>query len=130
MSRATEITLFLILVQAAMGFVDATNMFSIQSFDVPKNNASYVITDLETYSAQANTESSMWDDIYIYAKWAVDSFLIGLQIVLTVVFVLPMLVTKFNIEPLLAVFIQVGIYYVYSVWYVQYKSGKPWKMYE
>jgi hypothetical protein len=130
MSRASEITLFIILIQAAIGFVDASGMFDQHYYSVPSNNASYTLTDLDSYASQAEDDTSISSQIDLYLDWAWDSFFIGLKILFSVLFVLPNLITVFGVEPILATFIQVGIYYVYATWYSQYKSGRGWKAYE
>ena len=128
MSRASEITLFLILLQASVGFVDATGLFSQHYLDVPANNASYTISDLNSYSAVQNP--GITDELLLVAHWTLESFFIGIKVVLTVIFVLPTLIFTFGVPAALATFIQVGIYYVYGTWYAQFKSGRGWKMYE
>jgi hypothetical protein len=125
MSRANQITLFIILLQAAVGFVDGSGMFSQHYLSVPSNNATYTITDLEQYNVQGG-DSEIVDEVGLLAEWAWESFFIGIKIVLVVVFVLPTLINTFNIPLILSVFIQAGIYYIYAAWYAQYKSGKGW----
>ena len=128
MSRASEITLFLILLQSAIGFVDATGMFTEHYIDVPSNDADYTLNDLSVYNAAENP--GIVDELMLAAHWMIESFLIGLKILFTVIFVFPTLVTVFNIPAALSLFIQAGIYYVYAIWYAQFKSGRGWKMYE
>jgi len=130
MSRASEITLFIILVQAAIGFVDASGMFQAHYLDTPASNATYTVTDLDEYASQVDKTQSIVDQAELYAYWAWDAFFIGIKIVLTVAFVWDTLVNTFGIDEILSTFIQVGIYYVYAVWYAQYKSGRGWKLYE
>jgi hypothetical protein len=130
MSRASEITLFIVLIQAAIGFVDASGMFDQSYYSVPSNNASYTLTDLGSYASQAEEDTSISSQIDLYLDWAWDSFFIGLKILFAVLFVLPTLINVFGIPGILATFIQVGIYYVYATWYAQYKSGRGWKAYE
>jgi len=129
MSRATSLALFLILLQASIGFVDATELFTVSYLDVPDNNAKYVMLDLEQYASQVDDTSAI-DSLMIMADWGIEAFFIGIKVVLTVIFVLPTLITIFGVPVALATFIQVGVYYVYATWYSQYKSGKGWKAYE
>lgn len=130
MSRASEITLAIILLQAAMVFVDDAGLFTEHYLGDIENNATYTLTDLEAYAESTNEENSLVSEIDLYLHWAWEAFFIGLKIMFAVIFVLPTLITKFGVEPILATFIQVGIYYVYATWYSQYKSGKGWKFYE
>jgi len=130
MSRASEITLFIVLIQAAIGFVDASGMFDQHHFNVPANNATYTLTDLDKYASQAKEDKGIASQIDLYLDWAWDSFFIGLKILFAVLFVLPTLISVFGVPGILATFIQVGVYYVYATWYSQYKSGRGWKAYE
>src|SRR3989337_2082280 len=128
MSRASEITLFLIIVQASIGFVDAIDLFDQSYLSVPANNASYTLTDLEEYTAGQNP--GVMDELLLMAQWAIEALMIGIKVILTVIFVLPMLINTFGVPLALAAFIQVGIYYIYGTWYAQFKSGRGWKQYE
>lgn len=129
MSRASDITLFLILLQAAIGFIDATGMFD-QSYlgSAVQNNATYTLTDLSEYKAVE--DQTIFDEVLLLAHWGIESFFIAVKIIFAVIFVFPMLITKFQVPIILSAFIQVGVYYVYATWYAQYKSGKGWKLYE
>lgn len=122
MSRAAEITLLLILAQASLGFVDSIGMFSAHYVTGVSNNASYTISDLNQYQ----TSGSVTDELLLAAHWIWEGFFIGINIILTVIFVFPMLIGKFNIPIELSIFIQAGIYFVYASFYAQYKSGKGW----
>ena len=128
MSRASELTLFIILLQASLGFVDATGMFTESYMGSISNNASYTITDLESYAAVQ--DQNFFDEVRVFAQWGIEAFFIGVKIVMTVLFVLPTLINVFGVPAILATFIQCGVYYVYGTWYAQYKSGKGWKLYE
>jgi len=130
MSRASEITLFIVVLQASIGFVDATGMFDQHYMNVPLNNASYTLTDLDSYASQAEEDTSISSQIDLYLDWAWDSFFIGLKVLFAVLFVLPTLISDFNMPIILATFIQAGVYYVYATWYSQYKSGRGWQAYE
>jgi hypothetical protein len=128
MSRASELTLFLIILQASIGFVDATGMFTEHYISVPQNNANYTLNDLSPYATVQN--GGIVDELILAAHWAIEALLIGIKVIFTVIFVYPTLVTAFNIPIALSVFIQAGIYYVYAVFYAQFKSGKGWRLYE
>ena len=130
MSRASELTLFIILLQASIGFTDATGMFSQHYMGSVSNNASYQISDLFSYAMTANEDTGIMDEVRVFAQWGIEALLIGLKIIFTVIVVFPTLVSVFQIPAILSLFIQAGIYYVYAVFYAQYKSGKGWKLYE
>ena len=129
MSRASDITLFLILLQASIGFVDATGMFD-QSYmgSAVQNNATYNITDLSEYKAVEDQD--IFDEVLLLAHWGIESFFIAIKILFAVIFIFPALIDRFNVPLILSIFIQAGIYYIYATWYAQYKSGRGWKLYE
>src|SRR3970040_3187313 len=84
MSRASEITLFLIIVQASIGFVDAIDLFDQSYLSVPANNDSYTLTDLEEYTAGQNP--GVMDELLLMAQWAIEAFMIGIKVILKVIF--------------------------------------------
>lgn len=127
MSRASEITLLLIILQASIGFVDSINLFDAQYVGDVSNNASYTISDLSQYEVSTN---SPIDELLLAAHWIWEGFFIGIKIIFTVVFVFPALVNTFHVPIELSLFIQAGIYYVYATWYSQFKSGKGWTQFE
>jgi len=130
--RAYDIALFLVLVQASIAFVDSSGMFTQHYYDVPKNNASYVLTDLESYQSggiNGTHDIQSFDAIdAITGGW--NAIKIALNILLSVVFVLPALMDVFGIEPILALFIQVGVYIIYALAYAQIISNRGLKNYE
>ena len=128
MSRANDITLIIILLQASIGFVTATGLFTENYLTVPSNGADYTISDLNSFVAPE--DPGIIDEVMLFAHWAFEAFFIGIKVVFAVIFVFPTLVTVFHIPIILSLFMQAGVYYVYSTWYAQFKSGKGWKMYE
>ena len=53
-----------------------------------------------------------------------------LRIVLSVVCIFPMLIIVFNVPPILAGFLQVGVYVVYVMGFVQFKSNRSFRSFE
>ncbi len=128
MSRATEIALVLIILQAAIGFVDGVGMFDKTYVSPAPNNATYSVSDLSVYENVGD------NDIFSMASAGIDmfigTFLIGIKIIFSIILIFPTLVDRFNVPVVLSVFIQAGIYFVYATWYAQYRSGKGWTQYE
>lgn len=130
MSRASDITLFLIIVQAAIGFVNATGLFTEQYAATPQNPYSGILVQNLTEYKELTEAPTISDYVTEIAAWAWQAFIIGLWVVLAVITIFPTLVWTFHVPVILSVFIQAGVYYVYAIWYSQYKSGKGWKFYE
>jgi len=128
MSRATEFALALILLQAAIGFVDGVGMFENTVVAPVQNNATYNLTHLSDMGS--DTDSDSWiDQITAGIDLFIGTFLIGLKIIFAILFVFPTLVDRFHVPLVLSLFIQAGIYFVYATWYAQYRSGKGWTQY-
>lgn len=130
MSRASDITLMIIIIQASLGFVSASGMFTHNYVGNLQNNASYTIMDLKEYSKQVEGDVDVVDELMTLARWGLEAVFIGARIIFAVVFVFWDLVTVFKVPMVLAAFIQAGVYYVYAVFYSQFKSGKGWRLYE
>ena len=136
MSRAGDITLMLILLQASIGFVNTLHVFDDDYIATPSNSPmNYRIVNLTDYQASVDSdEPSPTAVLSLGLSWLWEGFVIGVKILLTVVVVFPTLVADpprgFGIPDALAVFLQIGIYFCYVIWYVQYKSGKAFKFYE
>ena len=128
-SRASEITLLLIILQAAIGFVNATDLFSIDYMSSQQNQYVYTVSNLSDYN-EITEEPGALDYLTSLAAWTWTSFLIGIKIVFAVLFIYPKLVDLFGIPEVLSGLLQIGIYYTYAIWYTQWKSGKGWKTYE
>lgn len=130
MSRATEIALALIILQASIGFVDAIQMFDTTYTAPVQNNASdYNISYLSEYSTDIN-DPDWLDTLSAGIDLFIGTFLIGFKIVFSIIFIFPTLVDRFSVPSALSAFIQVGIYFCYATWYAQYKSNKGWSQYE
>lgn len=129
MSRASDITLFIIILQASIGFINATGLFTQNYYATPQNQYFYTVQNLSDYS-KATTAPGIGDYITILAAWTWQAFFIGIQVVFAIVIIMPLLVFTFKIPLILSAFLQVGVYYVYAVFYAQWKSGKGWKIYD
>lgn len=112
-----------------MGFVNATGMFTDNYINTPENQYNYLVTDLDNAS-QLTSDISVGDYAESLISWSWQAFIIGIQTVMAVVIILPWLVLVFHVPIELSIFIQVGIYYTYAIWWSQYRSGKGWKSYE
>ncbi len=129
MSRATEIALALILLQASIGFVDGIGMFNTTYVAPVQNNASYNLSYLSDMDASAD-DPDWIEQITTGIDLIVGTFLIGFKIIFSILFIFPTLVDRFHVPVGLSIFIQAGVYYVYATWYAQYRSGKGWTQYE
>lgn len=129
--RAYDIALFIILVQGAIAFVDGTGMFEQHFVNVPSNNASYTLSDLESYQSGTNESTIFSDqDDWNMLSGAWEAIKIGIKILFSVLFVLPTLMDVFGIDILLAAFLQVGVYFIYATAYLQFVSNRGFKQYE
>ena len=127
--RAFEIALFLIVVQASIGFFNSIDAFDTDYYNTPQNQYNYEVSDLAAYSNITRT-IPLLDYMIMTATWMWDTLFIMLDIVFSVVIIFPIVINTFNIPVVLSVFMQVGIYVVYATGYIQWKSGKGLKYFE
>lgn len=134
MSRALDITLFIIILEAAVGFVSATGLFTQDyvSTELSDQSLKYNITSLDKYSHNLTENSSppITDIISVGLFWLWEAFVIVVSIGFTIVLAWYPLVYTFHVPMILATFLQVGIYFCYAMFYAQWKSGKGMKLYD
>lgn len=128
MSRASEITMYMIILQASIAFVAALDVFPT-SQGVPVSNTAYTVQSLEAYN-NAPQNASFWSESASILSTIWSGFTIGVTIVFSVVLIYIPLTQYFHVPAILSAFIQVGVAYVYITWYAQFQSGKGWKLYE
>ena len=125
--RAFSIILFLVVLQASIGFVNNSNVFEYQFVQTPSGCKDYTIENLSDVSEE---DISIFDYAKIILDFLLTSFLLFLKIILAIVFIYPTLVSAFGIPSFLSVFLQTGIYVVYVWGIIQFKSGKGTKTME
>lgn len=131
MSRAKDITLFLICIQAAIPFINGLGVFTAIYSANPVNPASeYSLMNLSDYTGTATQSTSAWDEAYIMVHWVMDGFSFMVNVFLNVVFVWLTLVTVFHVPVLLSTFLQAAVWLVYASYIAQWISNKPEKLYE
>ena len=123
MSRITEIVLFIVCIQAMAGYINASGEFPNNTMNLGKNITDH---DREKYS---NTNPGIANYLTGFWDMAWESFLFFVTILEAVLLVSYMLI-QFGVPLELAITIQGAVWFLYVLWYVQWKSGKGFKMYE
>ncbi len=123
--RALDITVFLIAIQASIGFIDATGAFDNTYYATPSNEyADYNISQL----GGATTKNDIISKGVSTAEMAVDFLWNALFFIVTVlsalILIYPTLVTTFYIPASISAMLQVLIYFMYFLGYTEWKSGK------
>jgi len=127
--RAYQIILFLILLQASIGFVNQIDFFGDQKqfYTTPQNEwTTKNVTQLGQYATEGN-ETNIVDTFAQGVMWGWEMLILFIQIIFSIVIVLPALIKVFAIPWQLASFIQIGIWVIYVWGLVQFKSGKATK---
>lgn len=126
--RAFEIILFLVCIQAAVGFVNTVALFDNQYYATPSNRFSenYTISEISQYGDIAD-EPGILDYFEMTVMWLWTSFFIFLNIVFGIAILYFPLVNLFGMPQSLALFIQAGVAIIYVWGYIQFKSGRSTK---
>lgn len=121
--RAIEIAIFLIVLQASVGFVSGLDLFST-GLDAGDNQFSAYGDDTQWDAAsETETSDSIMDYATITAKMTIGALqkIVG---ILSAIFVIyPVLVTTFMIPAPVAAILQVMIYAIYGIAYIEYRRG-------
>lgn len=123
--RALEITIFLLLIPASMGLVNAFHIFD-NSVEMTADDSQYgdmTIDENGLGKFQLNESSTIIDYtmfsllfVFEYIKW-------GLKILLAVLWLFPMLTQMFGIPLPLAAVLQVAMWVVWIVAIIQVKRA-------
>lgn len=134
MARAADITLFIIILEASIGFVSATGLFSQDyvSTQTVDQVSQYDLSNLNQYSHGLNASQSpgLSDILSVGLFWLWEAFVIVVTIVLSISIAWVPLVYTFHVPAILATFLQAGIYFCYAIFYAQWKSGKGMRLYD
>lgn len=121
--RAFYLALFLILIQGSIGFVNAVGLFDESYMATPQNQyMDYRVGDIDTSVSES---PGIVDYVYMSVMWVWQAFVVLIQIILAIVLILPTLIVTFQFPASLSVFLQLGIYVVYYIGYVQFKANRP-----
>ena len=123
--RAIEISLFLIMIQASVVFVNDSGMFASTFAASPHNTYTLYNTSQLTAGIEDPNNLGLLDWFWISVRWIFDSLFIILKVLLGVVVILPWLIYVFHIPAIFAIFMQVGIYVIYWLGYASWKSNRP-----
>lgn len=125
--RAFQIILFIILLQAAIGFTNTIGVFDQPFYATPDNKVTgYTVENLSSFG-DVGENPSILDYAAISITWVWQGLVMFLQIAFAIVLVYPTLVDTFGIPGSLSAFIQVGIYVIYVWGYMQFKTGRSTK---
>lgn len=128
--RAFDIALFIILLEATIGFSNALGIWEENYYQAPNNTyTNYKVADLNTYNnATVVSEPALIDRFVKGASDLIGSIAVGLwglfTIIFSIIYIYPELIKLFGIPSALGTFMQVGIYVIYLVGLYQWKSNK------
>lgn len=123
--RAIEISLFIIMIQASVVFVNSAGLFSNTYAASPQNTyTEYNISQLSAGTEDPNN-LDLIDMVWMGIRWIIDGFFVLLKVLLAIVLIWPWMVFEFHVPAEIATFLQVGIYVIYWLGYASWKSGRP-----
>lgn len=122
-----EITVLIIVIELGIGIIDGMGLFDIMYYNQSgyiqqQGQATYNLTTTGTLVQSATPSGT--DYFTMGAAWLFSSLMLVLNIVLAILFILPTLIIKFHIPPVVAIPIQAMIYICYVWGIAQWKSGR------
>jgi len=117
--RALEIAVFLIILQASIGFTTSLDLFST-SLDVQNNEFSDWGGDTDFQSESADSSATLLSSLQLF--WNAMNSII--QILTAVFVVFPILVSTFGIPGEVAAIMQLSIWTIYVIGLIEFKAGR------
>lgn len=129
MGRFYDIIWLLTLIQAAIGLLNASCVFNENFMENPEAGpAGYELSDLS--QLQDTTNIGMLDYFIMAVKWAISGAWFMCNLLLSVVYVYPLLVDILGVNGAIAAFLQVGVVVVYIAFFIQFLTKSPWGGYD
>lgn len=119
--RALEITIFIVLLSASIGFLNAMNAFDNPY--VESDSSQYSMWSVSNLSSFDNQNPSILDQAGMLLNFAIMAITWVITIVLTIIVIFPTLVNTFHIPMALSALLQVGVWMVYVIGIVQWQRG-------
>lgn len=121
--RAIEIAIFLIVLQASVGFVSGLDLFST-GLDAGENQYTDYGDDTQwDREEDATTTPGVIDTASVAIDMTIGALLKVIEILGAIFIIYPVLVTTFMIPAPVAAILQVMIYAIYGIAYVEYRRG-------
>lgn len=126
--RAYELALFIVLLSGAIGLVNGLGVFSESYISTPQNyvSGSFNVSELNKTSSMTGHSGAL-DYFSSIISWSWQGLTIFLNVIFCIVCLYPTLVNDFGVPALLSGFMQLGIYVVYAVGFIQFLTGKQMK---
>lgn len=134
--KAVDIILFIVLIEASAGFITGLGEIGLfpsnETVGIGEFEDEYVTWNVSRFNESIPDISSTGLFSYVAAAWEAVKIAFTTLIYMfgAIVCIYPQLVNTFHIPTQLSVFIQVGIYFVYSLAILQFISGRSTKNYE
>ena len=126
-NRFYDIILVLAMVSASIGLVNASGLFDVDYMSPPPSQ-SFEVEDLKDLAEQGG--DSQLDYFTTILSWLKIASGIIKDMLISFLWVYPLIVDVFGAPEYLGGFIQVGVIMIYIVFFVQFISGRGWRQYE
>ena len=127
--RAYDMALILIILQASIGFVNGLGIFDRDYYATQNNTyTQYRVANLTEYNPSEG--EGLADYVADLARWVVDGLKLLFKVVGAVFIIYPTLTDTFGVPSGLSILLQGGIYVIYIMGWVQWKSNKGMRQFE
>jgi hypothetical protein len=122
--RAVDIFIFCICLNLAIGFLNAILSESNETAFLTNQSGSGWEYNAGLVSSFNQTEGNIVTDTLASARWIFTAVFFVLQMLVSIVWIFPTLVTMFGVPAPVAIALQSLIYLIYAIGIVQWISGK------
>ena len=119
--RAVEISLFLIFLSASIGLMNGIGVFD--SHYGYEERAPYMFWSVSNLTQFQDENPSLWDQVVVYVQFTIQAIFWIATILFTVIAIYPALVNTFHVPAALSILLQIGLWAIYIIGYVQWKRG-------
>jgi len=125
--KAYEISLFVVILSATIGFVNGIGVFGYQYEMTPQND--YVEWNVSQIGENFGNTSqiSFFSKLTATTDMVIQGFSILIDMLFAIVCLYPTLVGVFHVPAQLSALLQVGIYAIYAIGILQFISGRSFK---
>lgn len=128
--RAIDIFIFCICMNLGIGFVNAMLAESAQTAFLQNQSGQGWEYDAEIVGGFNQTNDNIITDTIASARWIMTAVFFVLRMLLSVVWIFPVLIDTFMIPPPVAAVLQTLVYLIYAIGIVQWISGRSTAAFE
>jgi hypothetical protein len=128
--RAVDIFIFCICLNLGIGFVNAMLAESQETAFLQNQSGAGWEYNRTLISGFNQSQSNIVTDTFAATRWLFSAIFFVLGMLLSIVWIFPILVTTFMVPPPVAAILQTLVYLIYAIGIVQWISGRSTASYE